>query len=106
MIGKLIQFNRRNAMSFVLAVIMLTLVTTPALAWFDEGDVNSQAARPCRVISGSNGAHTVYCFQVVPRHPHPVAKQPLLRPAIARAEQGHFFNQGARENLVRAAANQ
>ena len=95
MIGQSIQFNRRNALSFLLAIFMLTLVATPALAWFDEGDIKGQAARPCRVILEGQEIPTVYCYQVTPHHVRPVAEQPLVRPSIARAEEGLFFNQSA-----------
>jgi hypothetical protein len=106
MIGQSIQFNRRNALSFLLAVFMLILVATPALAWFDEGDINGQAARPCRVISDGQETPTVYCYQVTPHHPRPVAEQPLVRPAIARAEEGLFFHQAAAEPLVQSPSDQ
>lgn len=87
MFSKGMQFNGRKIVSFLLAVLMLTLAVTPALAWFDEGEIDGQAARPCWVIAEGEGAPTVYCSQAMPHHPRPVAEQPLLRPAIARAEQ-------------------
>jgi hypothetical protein len=103
MIAKSIQFNRRNALSLLLAVLMLTLATTPALAWFDEGG-NGQASQPCRLISDGQAAPTVYCHQVTPHYGRPVAEQPVVRPSIARAEQGPFFDQFATELLVQSTA--
>ena len=49
------QFNRRNAVSLVLAILLLTTAATPALAWFDEGEVAGQASLPCRVIEDGAG---------------------------------------------------
>lgn len=106
MFGKSIQLNRRNAMSLLLAVFMLTLATTPALAWFDEGEVNGQAAQPCRLISNGPEAPTLTCFQGTPHYPRPVAEQPVVRPSIARAEQGPFFDQFATELLVQSTSDQ
>jgi hypothetical protein len=106
MIGKSIHFNRRNAVAVLLAVSMLVLVTTPALAWFDEGVVKGQAARACRVISDGQAAHTVYCNQVRPHHPRPVAEQPLVRPAIAKAEQMFIFNPATSETMVQFTSDQ
>jgi hypothetical protein len=51
MFSKAIQFKRGKVISMVLAVLMLALAATPTLAWFEEGEVKGQAARPCRVIS-------------------------------------------------------
>jgi hypothetical protein len=105
MIGKSIQFNRRNAMSFLLAVVMLTLATTPALAWFDEGEVNGQAARPCRVISNGQAAPTVTCHQVMPHHTRPVAEKPLVRPSLAKVEQIFIINQVSTEPLTQSTSD-
>ena len=106
MIGKSIQFNRRKALSFLLAVLMLALAAAPALAWYDEGEVNGQAARSCRVISHGQAASTVYCQQIVPHPARPVAQQTLLRPEVARAEQMFIFNQASTELRVQAAPGQ
>jgi hypothetical protein len=106
MIGQSIQFNRRSAISVLLVVFMLTLAVTPALAWFDEGQVQGQAARPCRVISDGQAAHTIYCSQLIPHHPRPVAEQPLVRPAIARAEQMFISNQASTESMAQSTSDQ
>jgi hypothetical protein len=85
--GKHIQFNQRSLISLLLAVLMLALAATPALAWLDEGKINEQAALPCRVISDGGGEHTVYCAKMTRQHYSRVAaEQPLLRPSIAKAE--------------------
>ena len=103
MIGKSIRFNRRNAMSFLLVVVMLTLATTPALAWFDEGDGNGQVVRSCHVISDSRAASTAYCYQVMPHQVRPIAEKPLVRPSIAKAE---LFNRVSPDPLVQASTAQ
>jgi len=103
MIGQSIQFNRRSAISVLLAVFMLALAITPALAWFDEGQ--GQAARSCHVISDSQAAHTVYCSQLMPHHPRPVVEQPLVRPAIARAEQMFISNQASTEPMAESPSD-
>ena len=105
MIGQSIQFNHRKAISFLLAVFMLTLAVTPAMAWFDEGEVKGQAARSCHVISDSQEAYTVSCSQVMPHHPRPVAEQPLVRPAIAKAEQMVIFNQTSTEPMAQSTSD-
>jgi hypothetical protein len=88
MSGNYVQFNRRSLISILLAVLMLTLAATPALAWFDEGDIEGQAALPCRVISDGQDGHSVVCMKVTRQHQTPVvAEQSLLHPAVARAEQ-------------------
>ncbi|MEW5959783.1 MAG: hypothetical protein AB1801_18820 [Chloroflexota bacterium] len=83
-----VQINGRSFISLLLAVLILTLAATPALAWFDEGDTNGQPALPCRVVSDGQGGSTVHCMKSVPQFPtRVVAEQPLLHPAVARAEQ-------------------
>lgn len=83
--GKL---SQRSIIALLLAVLAVILAVTPALAWFDEGDVNGQATLPCRVISVREGGRTVICMKLRPDYPRPVvAEQPPLHPAIARAEQ-------------------
>ena len=104
--GKSLQVNRRSVISFLLALLILALAATPALAWFEEGDVNGQRARPCRVITDSSGAHAVYCFEGAPSHPRPVAEQPLVHPAVARAEQMNIFNQAPEEPIAASALDQ
>jgi uncharacterized protein YfaA (DUF2138 family) len=106
MFSKAIQFKRGKVISMVLAVLMLALAATPTLAWFEEGEVKGQAARPCRVISDGQEGDTVYCFQVMSHHPRPVATQPLLRPAIAKAEQMFIANQATSETIVQSTSEQ
>ena len=67
---------------------MLTLSVTPALAWFDEGDVNGYPAKPCRLVSVSTGEYTVYCFDAIPHDNRAMVQvqEPLMHPAVARAE--------------------
>ncbi len=86
MIGNNVQFKSRSVIALLLAVLVLTLAATPALAWFDEGDIEGKPVLPCQVISDGAGGHTVYCFKQVHHHTRPVAEQPLLRPSIAKAE--------------------
>ncbi len=84
---KLNQINRRNVVSLVLALLLLTTAATPALAWFDEGDGAGQASLPCRVIEDGAGGHTVYCAQANRHHPTVVVEAEYqLRPSIAKAE--------------------
>jgi hypothetical protein len=131
MSGKSIQFNRRKVISVLLAIFMLAMVVTghitrvshttrnvllaifmlamvvtPALAWFDEGEVNGQAARPCRVISNNQALPTLYCTQAMPHHPRPLAQRPLVRPALAKAEQIFIFNQDSTEPMAQSTSDQ
>ena len=88
MISKTGKFQGRSIISLLLAVLLLTMAAVPALAWFDEGDTNGQPALPCRVISDGQGGSTVHCMKSVHQFPtRVVAEQPLLHPAVARAEQ-------------------
>ena len=95
-----IQINGRSVVSFLLAVMMVGLATAPALAWFEEGEVNGQAARPCRLIWDDQGVDPLYCFQVTPHQPRPIAEQPVVRPAIARAEQMFMPDQWLGDSLA------
>jgi len=85
--GNTVKLSQRSVIALLLAALMVTLVATPALAWFDEGDVNGQAAQPCRVILDDAGGHVVYCMKLLPQTRPVVAERPLLHPAIVRAEQ-------------------
>jgi hypothetical protein len=81
------QVNHRSLISLVLALLLLIVAATPALAWFDEGDVAGQASLPCRVISDGTGGHTVYCATARHHSSSQIVKaKPQLRPSIVNAE--------------------
>ena len=105
MIAQSIQFNRRNALSVLLAVFMLALMVTPALAWVDEGEVNGQAARPCHLIADGQDASALYCFQSMPQHERPLVEQPLVRPAVARGEQMFIPGQWLADSIALSASD-
>ena len=88
MICNNVQFKGRSLITLLLAVFMLALAATPALAWVPEdNDLNGQPVGACRVIFDGAGELTVRYFETTPqRHNRVVAAQPLVHPAVARAE--------------------
>jgi len=88
MILKTMRKNNQLVMAGLLATLMLLLAATPALAWFDEGDVAGQASTPCRVVAAGEAGYTVTCFGQARAGFRPlVQRSPLLHPAVARAEE-------------------
>ena len=83
-----VTLSRRSLISLLLGLLLLILAAAPALAWLDEGDVNGWPAHPCRVVSDGQAGQTVTCMEERPDYSRPpAAEQPLLHPAVARAEQ-------------------
>jgi len=99
--GQKVQFNRRSII-FLLVVLMLVLSVTPALAWFDQGDVNGLPAEPCRLVSVGTGEYTVYCFDGKPHHNRAIVQHqaPLGHPAVLRAEAPFLAVPGTDDVLV------
>lgn len=58
MVGKQRQFNFRSGLALLLAMFMLIIAMTPALAWFDEG-TQGKRSQGCRVISTSRGTQVI-----------------------------------------------
>jgi len=88
MILETMRKNNQWVIAGLLATLMLLLAATPALAWFDEGDIAGQAATPCRVVTAGEAGYTVTCFGPVRAVSGPVVQRsPLLHPAVARAEK-------------------
>jgi hypothetical protein len=72
--------------SFLLALLLLAVTALPALAWFDEG-IEGKPTRLCRVISDNEGPPLILCRQIGQAGSTWASpEQPLLHPAIARAE--------------------
>jgi predicted nucleic acid-binding Zn ribbon protein len=96
-------YNRRNISIILLVALLLVLATTPALAWWDEGDTAGVAARPCRIISGNGGGVTVTCFDSGPYHNRQLVQQDLpMHPAVARAEEPFQSNRWTTGVLAQA----
>lgn len=87
MFSKFIQLERKSSIAFLLAMMMGIVMATPALAWFPEEEVLTVHCLPCRVIRGESGEAEVYQFKRVPKsRRHTVAKSPVVRPSIEKAE--------------------
>lgn len=89
MISNNVQFKSRSLLALLLALFMVALAATPALAWVPEdNDSNGQPIGACRVILDGAGELAVQYFETTPQHHHHVVtEQSLLHPAVARAEQ-------------------
>ncbi len=64
--SKKFQFNRRQVISLVLAILVLVAAATPVLAWFDEGGENFQSGQTMstgRDAASSDGADSSEVFE-------------------------------------------
>jgi hypothetical protein len=83
--GKRIQLNGRKVISLVLAVLILTLAATPALAWPDKEGGKFQPSQSQAIFLEDIG-------RAFPSHAHAVRRAPVmsetpwLRPSLALAE--------------------
>ncbi|RME71588.1 MAG: hypothetical protein D6784_14930 [Chloroflexi bacterium] len=87
MFVEMMRNNSRTMIALVLALMLLTLATSPALAWLEEGKVTGQETTSCRAITLVIANHTSTCFS--PAGTVNVVEEPevpLLHPAVARAE--------------------
>jgi hypothetical protein len=85
MSGNSVQFNRRSIISLLLAVFVVVLAATPALAHFDE--VETEKNPPCWARPDETGRNSVICAKVGSQYPRPLLAKPRVVPLqIARAE--------------------
>jgi hypothetical protein len=83
--GKRIQLNGRKAISLVLAVLILTLAATPALAWPDKEGGKFQPPQSQVIFLDDAGRVLVSHAHAVRRAPV-MSETPWLRPSLALAE--------------------
>jgi hypothetical protein len=85
-----IQINRRQAISLVLAVLIVALVTAPALAWDDKGGHDFKSSPTAAIVLKARAddfpISQARMAAQSPQRAHLDTSEPLLRPSLARAE--------------------
>lgn len=84
------QLNGRQAISLVLAVLILALAAAPALAWDDKGGHDFKSSPAAGIVLMARAADfPVNSSRIAARSPQRArldASQPYVRPSLARAE--------------------
>jgi hypothetical protein len=83
--GKRIQLNGRKAISLVLAVLVLALVATPALAWPDKEGGKFQPPQS-QVIFLDDAGRVLTSHAHAVRRARDMSETPWLRPSLVLAK--------------------
>jgi hypothetical protein len=83
--GKRIELNARKVISLVLAVLILTLAATPALAWNDKEGGKFQPPQSQAIFLDDAGRVLASHAQTVRRAPV-MSETPWLRPSLVLAK--------------------